>query len=43
LILTKAILKLIALSNPKANIVGSGLVINALTGMVTENIKIRSP
>jgi hypothetical protein len=39
MILAKAILKLIAVSNPKLNITGSGLVINCLTGLVTTNIK----
>lgn len=34
-ILTKALLKLFALSNPKANVVGSGVIINALTGLIT--------
>lgn len=29
-----------ALSNPKCQITGSGLIINALTGMITENVKI---
>ena len=42
LILTKALIKLVALSNPKTNVIGSGLIINALTGMITENIKIRN-
>jgi hypothetical protein len=34
LILTKAIIKLLVLSNPRASIIGSGMVLNALTGMM---------
>jgi len=32
----------VALSNPRSSLVGSGMIINALTGMISENIKISS-
>lgn len=39
--MTKALVKLLSLSNPKSTTVGSGMIINALTGMITENINVR--
>lgn len=42
MIITKALVKYMALGWPHESITGSGLIIHALTGMVSQTIEVKS-